>query len=165
MGGWDKKIIPLCEKINKKDNCYTTSSCAGRVVLVKDQESRSGVFEWISHDLIKFKELKNALNKVNFAKFVKFKQEPCLLHVACRDLKGAQELVDKAKLVGWKRSGIITTGKRFVVELIGTEKLEFLIMNNHKLLVNNQYLELVVKKSNENLKLTWDKINKLKKLI
>ncbi len=165
-GGWDKKILGLCEKINKKKNYYTTSSCSGRVVVMVDKDRKGpGVFLWASHDLISFKKLKDELNKVNYSGFVKFKQEPAIMHVACRTLKDAQDLVDKAKFVGWKRSGIIASGKRFVVELMSTEKLEFLIMNEGQILVDNSYLELVAKKSNENLKKTWEKIEKLKKSI
>jgi len=161
---WDKKIRGLCEKINKLDKYHTTSSCAGRIVIIKDKEKKQpGLFEYVTHDLINLKKLKNALKGVNFGEFVKFKQEPVLLHVACKDLKSAQFLVDKAKLAGWKRSGIIATSKRFIVELMSTEKLEFLIMNKNRLLVNNSYLEIVVKRSNENLKKTWKKIKRLSK--
>ncbi len=32
--GWDRRIRDLCEKINALKNYYTTSSCAGRVVLM-----------------------------------------------------------------------------------------------------------------------------------
>ena len=35
IGKWDSKIKCLCNKINKKRDYYTTSSCAGRVVLLK----------------------------------------------------------------------------------------------------------------------------------
>lgn len=164
IGKWDKKIISLCNKINKLKNYYTTSSCSGRVVVMVDREKKGpGLFLWVSHDLIKLKVLKNALNQVNYSGFVKFKQEPCIIHVACRTLEDAQNLVDKARLAGWKRSGIITTKKRFVVELMSTEKLEFFIMNEKKLLVNNPYLELVVKRSNENLVKSWEKIDRLGK--
>lgn len=166
IGNWDKMIISLCNKINKSKDYYTTSSCAGRILLMIDKDKKGpGVFLWVSHNLIKLKELKSALNSVNFTGFVKFKQEPAIMHVACRSLQSAQTLIDKAKFVGWKRSGIIASGKRFVVELMGTEKLEFLIMNGGRVLVDDFYLELVVKKSNENLLKTWKKIEGLKKLV
>jgi len=165
-GGWDKKIAKLCEEINKLENYYTTSSCAGRVVILIDEKRKvNDLFLKVYHGLVGFKKLKNDLNKVNFSEFVKFKQEPPILHVVCRDLEYAQKLVDKARLAGWKRSGIITTGKRCVVELMSTEKLEFLIMNNNRFLVNNEFLELIVKRSNENLKDGWEKIERLRKVV
>jgi len=197
IGEWDEKIKPLCDKINKKKNYYTTSSCAGRIVLVKDQEKKQpGVFEAVFHDIINFKSfwkklseiaspcseiVKKVVNNKGPSKFgvtvnklgkiprrgqnVKFKQEPCILHVACKDFKDAEGLLKKAQLAGWKRSGIIASGKRFIVEIGGTDKLEFPLMQNGKLVVNDSFLKLVVKKSNENLKKSWLKIDKLKKLI
>lgn len=190
---WDKKIVSLCEKINKKKNYYTTSSCAGRVVLIKDSEKKAeGLFIWVSHGLINFRELKTKLNEIklhsqareikdkqlnkNFGlinfksiplggQIIKFKSEPCILHVACKNLEDAQELLDKAKLAGWKKSGIIASGKRFVCELNSTEKLEFPIIDKGRILVDDNFLRLIVKKSNENLKASWLKIKRLKKLL
>ena len=42
IGSWDKKIVKLCKKINKSENYYTTSSCAGRVALILDKENERG---------------------------------------------------------------------------------------------------------------------------
>ena len=36
IGKWDEKIVGLCEKINKSDKYYTTSSCSGRVIMIFD---------------------------------------------------------------------------------------------------------------------------------
>jgi tRNA wybutosine-synthesizing protein 3 len=161
---WDKRIKKLCEKINGLKNYYTTSSCAGRILILIDSDTKkSGLFLWVSHDLVTLKKLKNALNNISSKSLIKFKQEPCILHVACRSLKDAQSLLNKAKLAGWKKSGIIASGKRFVVEMMGTDKLEFYIMEREKVLVDDDYLSLVVKKSNENLKKSWEKIGKLEK--
>ena len=163
---WDKKIKSLCEEINKKDNYYTTSSCAGRIVLIKDEEKKGPeLFIYVNHDFIKFNQLKDVLNKVSRIDLIKFKQEPCILHVACKSLEDAEKLLKNAQLAGWKRSGIIATGNRFVCELIGTDKLEFFIIDKGKILVNDLYLDLVIRKSNENLKKSWDKIQKLEKLL
>lgn len=96
---------------------------------------------------------------------IKFKQEPPILHIACEDLESAQKLHDKAKLAGWKRSGIIASGKRFILELNSTEKLEFPIVKEGKILVGDEFLKIVVAQANENLKKGWDKISKLKRSI
>jgi len=159
---WDKKIISLCEKINKNKDYYTTSSCSGRVVLNKDLDKKEpGVFLWVSHEQIKLEKLKEVL--VGLHGNVIFKQEPVILHVACKTLKNAQEIVDKAKLVGFKRSGIIASKSRFVCELLSTEKLELPVIENNKLLVSDSFLKIIIKKSNENIKKGWVKIEKLKK--
>ena len=145
------------------EDYYTTSSCSGRIVLMLDKDKKTkDLFIRIYHDLISFEKLKENLNEINKKGLIKFKQEPCILHLACRGLNDAQELLDKAKLCGWKKSGIIASKSRFVVELNSTEKLEFPIIKNSKILVDDGFLKIVVKKSNENLKKSWRKIERLK---
>lgn len=164
IGKWDKKIISLCNKINKSENYYTTSSCAGRVVLMIDQEKKeSNLFLAVSHDLISFNWLKDNLNKIK-NKSVKFKCEPVILHVVCKDLQNASKLLEKAKKSGLKHSGINALGKNIILELNGSDKLEFPIIKN-KILVNDFFLKLIVKQSNEKLKKSWKNIEKLRKSI
>jgi tRNA wybutosine-synthesizing protein 3 len=206
---WDEKIKELCRKINKMKNYYTTSSCAGRIVILVDKERKGpDLFKAVFHDLITLAKLKRVFDEIasptsNFptnscpdlevdgkklakvktlahpkrlvtngkiirqarSKLIKFKQEPCILHVACKSLKDAQLLLKKAQLAGWKRSGIISCKKGFICELIGTDKLELPLMVKGKLMVDDAYLSLVVKKSNENLKKSWLKIKKLEKTL
>jgi tRNA(Phe) wybutosine-synthesizing methylase Tyw3 len=38
-------------------------------------------------------------------------------------------------------------------------------MNKGKLLVNNEFLEIILKRCNENLKKSWEKIERLKKYL
>jgi len=161
---WDKKIKSLCKKINSFENYYTTSSCSGRIVLMIDEDKKGPeLFKVIIHDLIDFDNLKRNLEKIakNNKSLIKFKQEPCIIHIACQTLKDAEEWCKKAQLSGWKRSGIISFGRRFIVELNSTEKLEFPIINKNKIIVSDEFLKLIIKKSNENLKKSWGKIEKL----
>jgi len=161
---WDKKILDLCEKINSFGCYYTTSSCAGRIVLMVDQDKKEeDLFKFVSHDLISFEEVKKQLEKLEGE--VKFKLDPPILHVACESLEGAQKLYDKAKLVGWKRSGLVSFGKRFILELNSTEKLEFPVFFNGKILVDEEFLKKVVEISNQKLEKGWSKIENLKKAL
>lgn len=161
---WDERIKFLCELINKNENYYTTSSCSGRVlILIDSKEKRDDLFLFVSHDLIKFNEFKKILEagKNKTKKLVYFKCEPVILHVACRTLTDSQKLHYLAKESGWKRCGIIASGNRFIVELNATERLEFPIINNGNILINDSFLELVIKESNKKLKLSWEKIKRL----
>ena len=167
IGSWDKKIVGLCNKINKKKSYYTTSSCGGRVVLLKHSSDKiRDAFLFRTHDRIKFGEMRDALNQVSvkYKGLVEFQQTSCILHVACESLEDAQRLVTKAKLAGWKRSGIMG-GKRNMVEIHSTESMSFPIMNKGVILVDDGYLKLVVKLANEKLERTWKKISKLKKMV
>lgn len=170
IGSWDAKIKDLCEKINNKNNLYTTSSCAGRIVLLKDEDKKAkNKFLFRTHDKISFSELKEKIGNVKEKDkekgLIYFKQEPCILHVACDNLDDARDLLEKAKLVGWKRSGVMSVNKRFMLELMSTENIGFPIIQDGKLLVNDDFLKLVVKQSNKKLGRTWEKIQKLEKLI
>ncbi len=166
IGEWDKKIIPLCDKINSKEFFYTTSSCSGRVVLMIDKDLKEkGLFIKIWHDLIFLPELKEVLKGITKKDLIKFKVEPPILHIACRDLESASELLEKAKHVGFKRSGINVLRKNIILELNSTERIEFPIMDEGKVLVNEEFLMVVIKQANEKLKRGWKKIQELKKMI
>ena len=205
---WDEKIVDLCNKINDSENYYTTSSCAGRIVIMKDQDKKEkGLFEFVSHELVDFENLKNELGKIKYLRDtlraytqgghenlsrgpeksstalksvprekkdfstkgmklnLKFKQEPCIIHIACNNLENAEKLLNKGREAGWKKSGILSLGKNIIVELNSSEKLEFPFMKNGKILVDNNFLEIVLKKANENLEKSWAKIEKLRELL
>lgn len=179
IGEWDSHIVRLCETINLKENYYTTSSCSGRIIIMIDQDKKApGLFEFVSHEKVEFDNLKKEISKIKeeskfkskqnqrfsiCPNFKKFKQEPPILHVACKTLEDAENLLKKAQLAGWKRSGIISLGKNIVVELISTEKIEFPLFKSGKLLVENDFLKIVLEKANENLEKGWAKIEKLRK--
>ncbi len=167
IGRWDRKIEGLCNKINKKKNYYTTSSCAGRVVLLKySEEKQENAFLFRTHEKISFKELKKALLDAGekYKGIVEFQQTSCILHVSCLSLSDAQEIVDKAKQCGWKRSGIMG-GRRNMVELHSTESMSFPVMNNGKILVDDDFLKLIVETANNKLERVWKKIERLKERI
>lgn len=160
---WDEKIAGLCNKLNKLDNFYTTSSCSGRIVLLLDcKEKRKDLFLKIWHDKLKLNKLKETIKNINSDKLVYFKQDPCILHVACKTLEDAQKMHDLAKDSGWKRCGIISSKKRFIVELNATEKLEFPIVKNKKCLVDDNFLKLIVKEANKKLDFSWGLIERFK---
>jgi len=186
---WDVKIVSLCEKINSLENFYTTSSCSGRIVLIVDNSKKvPGLFVKVWHEKINFEDLKDSLEDVHLKvyplicrmeqagakKNIIFKQEPVILHVACKSLEESLDFLKKARLVGFKRGGIISGGRRFMIELIGTEKIEFPIISDgapkgvqpHTLKgTSDEFLKLIVKKSNENLERGWKKIEKLKNIL
>lgn len=159
---WDEKIIKLCEKINSLENFYTTSSCSGRIVLIIDEEEkRNDLFVKVWHEEIGFEELRRELEKIKKGK-IKFKQESVIIHVACKNLESSLKFLKKIRSVGFKRGGIISGNRNgFIIEIIGTEKLEFPIIEKGEILVSEEFLKIIVKKANENLKKGWKKIGKL----
>jgi tRNA wybutosine-synthesizing protein 3 len=162
-GNVDEKIKNLCEKINSLEDCYTTSSCSGRIVIMVNQEKKAeGLLIKVYHDLISFEQIKKDLEELTKRKEdFKFKMEPCALHVAFRNFEDAQKFYEKAKLLGWKKAGLIGLERRFVVEINGSERLEFPIIKKGKILVNDEFLKIVIEEANEKLKKGWKKIGKL----
>ncbi len=163
-GGWDEHVKVLCDKINSLEKYYTTSSCSGRIMVMKDQDKKGpGLFEFVSHDIVSFEDFKKKL--VWLKGNCKFKQEPPIVHIACESLEDAEKFLKLAQDSGWKRIGIISVGRNIVVEILSTEKLEFPLILNGRLMVDEDFLRMVLEKGNENLKKGWEKIEKLRQLI
>jgi tRNA wybutosine-synthesizing protein 3 len=161
-GNWDSRIIKLCDCINKKENYYSTSSCSGRVILMKDVNKKErNLFLRVSHNLIKGNFFENI--KLDKKNDLKFKFEPFIIHVACEDLEGAEKLIQVGLKVGFKQVGIISLGKNIIVEIKGSEKIEFPFSKKGEVLVKEEFLREVVKKSNLYFKKSWDRIDKLDK--
>jgi len=165
IGDWDAKISGLCKKLNSNKNYYSASSCSGRVVLIRNVVKKGpGLFVLRTHNNISFKELKKSLEDYNGEDGLVYKQEACILHVACRDLETSMKLLRLAQESGWKQSGIISIGSnRVVVDLRSTEIISFLIHNGKKTLVDDDFLKNLVVESNNKLARTWKKIKKLEK--
>ncbi len=165
-GETDRAILPLIKKINARRDYYTTSSCAGRIVLIKDSEKKQeGLFLFRTHNKISFSELKRELNNAvkEYKGLAYLKQEACILHVACSSLQKAQELIDKAKFAGWKKSGIMASRRRFVCEMESTERIALPIADKGKILLSDSYLKLLITEANKRLVRTRQKIKKLGK--
>jgi len=162
---WDKIILPLCEKINSLENYYTTSSCSGRIVLIIDTEKKQeGLFCKVYHGLISLAVLKKDLKEVckKFKKKnIKFKLEPPILHIACESMKDAKILYEKAKIAGWKKIGLVSWEKKIILEIICTGKLEFPAIGCGKILVDENFLKLIIKQSNFKMENSWKKIKRL----
>ena len=167
-GKWDDAIKEICEKLNNSDNYYTTSSCSGRIVLIKNlKEKAEGVFLFKSHEKITFAQLKKELGRVaeEYKQEVYFKQETCIIVTGCKTIEDAQTLVDKFKLAGWKRTGIMASRKRIIVEAMSTEYIALPIMDKGKMLVDDDYLKRIVKDANGKLERVREKILKFEKLL
>jgi tRNA wybutosine-synthesizing protein 3 len=168
IGGWDKHIVSLCEKINKLENYYTLSSCSGRIVLLKNLEKKQpGMFVFRSHEKIRFEQIKKALENYRNDKGkdgLIFKQEQPILHVACKTLDDAEKMLKMAQEAGFKHSGIMSIAdSRIVVEIIGSEQLALPIFASGKIPVDDDFLKMLVKESNSRLEIGWSKIKKLEK--
>lgn len=164
-GEIDKEILPLIKKINSFPNYYTTSSCAGRIMLLMPSKRKQDT-KWIfvKHDKVKFIEVKKNLKKIP-KESVWFRQESFIIHVCCKTIDDAQKLLDIANKVGLKRAGIITTKNKILVELISTEHFDTIVAKNGKLLINDLFLKTLIEEANDKLEMNFRKLKKLEELI
>jgi tRNA wybutosine-synthesizing protein 3 len=165
-GKIDKPIKSLINKINKSKNYYSTSSCSGRIVLLaKNQGEKQGA-KWLftSHKKTNLKQIKSALKNLPKTN-VYFRFEPLILHIASDTIENAQKLVNKARSIGFKRTGIQSTKNKIITEIASTEILNTIIAKNKKLLITNDYLKVLIQEANKKLEQNNKKIRKFLKSI
>jgi tRNA(Phe) wybutosine-synthesizing methylase Tyw3 len=163
-GSIDVKIAALVRLLNSKAAYYTTSSCSGRITLLKEAaKKQKGAILKQWHSAITFSQLQKAL-KVLKEQEVWLVAEPPILAVACADLEAAKQLVNAARHAGWKKSGVVP-GKKIIAELSSPERLELPIVSAGKKVFDSASLKIILKKANSKLKQARQKINKLNKLL
>ncbi len=127
-GKADEDAVPLVREINSKKNYYTTSSCAGRIVIMKipdpgRKEDAEFLKKW--HREIKLKELLDGLkeHKNNKNKWIIF--NPPIFHIGSRTLEDAYKITQLGIQSGFKNSGIRSvTNKKIITQIISTEGLD-----------------------------------------
>ena len=94
-GSWDEKILSLCSAINSKKDFFTSSSCSGRIVLIKTSDShkkQDTAWLFTSHKEVSYKDIEPSLEGLP-EETVIFRYEPFILHIVCRDLQSADSLL------------------------------------------------------------------------
>ncbi len=162
---FDVRIKQLIKLINSKPNFYTTSSCAGRILVatIGDKKYKT---KWLmaTHEKAKNTDVKKAIANLPKQK-VYLKQEGFILHIACKELKDAQGLLNLANSAGVRRRGILSIEPRIIVELSGSHHFETLIAKKGICLCDNNHLQELVKESNNRLTANWKSIARLTKEI
>jgi len=163
-GSIDKKVVKLCEKINSFKNYYTTSSCSGRIIIYSKKSDKKFDTDWVfvSHDMVKYSDVKKALEIL--PKYPTWlREEPMILHVCGRTINDAQNMLNLARLGGFKRSGLMATEKRAVIEITSTEIMDTIIADKGKMLVSENYMKRLILEANKKLKRNFAKIEKFEK--
>ena len=163
-GSIDKKIRKLVDKINSLENYYTTSSCSGRIlILIMPKSGKKQDTKWLfsSHYEVKLSEIKKILSKISTKEDIWFRAEPAIMHIAADTMENAVKLLNTARNIGFRRSGIIGVRKNKVsAELISTERLETIIAKKGKIIADEDYLRHLIAEANIKLEKTRKKINK-----
>lgn len=160
QGFIDEDIKHLLDLINSKREYETTSSCSGRITLMNRQDKKESEWLFKSHSAVKEGELWSALEKTSGR--VWFMQEPVIIHVKCFSMEAAEKLLNIAREIGMKHSGIVTLGKEPILEIRGSERVEAIL---DKALVSKEYIGILVEEANRKLLKAKEKIRLLEKAL
>jgi len=146
----DAPITTVLSLLNKLEMYYTSSSCAGRVMVLElpeigDKKRAKVVGKW--HRVVTFEEVEEAVKKAHIGVLWLLAQAP-ILHVGAESLDAADRLVKLARSCGFKNSAVKSTSKKIMVELCSTERLDAPIGVEGRILCDAEYLELLVDISN-----------------
>jgi len=161
----DSGIQPILNIINNSDEFYTTSSCFGRIVILEiptigNKKEAKFLGKW--HRSIELNDLLSAIKKAKEGQLWILSQSP-IIHITAISDYAADKILKIAIACGFKNSGLKSIGKRIVIEILSTERLDAPIGKNGKVFCNNEHLDLLVKISNEIIEKSTLKLKKLEK--
>ena len=161
----DNKILPMLDLINSLNQYYTTSSCAGRIVLLElpcigDKKNASFLGKW--HRPIQKEELSNAIEQAKKG-WIWFLAQSPILHVGAKDIYDADKLIKLSIKCGFKNTGIRSLGKKIIIEICSTERLDSPIGKDGKLFCSGEYQDILVITGNEVLNRSQEKLDILRK--
>lgn len=157
----DEKMLPLVDLINSTEDYFTTSSCSGRFNVIKRKSNKKTDSEWIfvSHEKINdYSVILDKLNTTEENGIVWFKLEPSILHVCAKTVESAEKLFAVARDAGYKRSGIVSIKNVIIVEIMGTDSIENLLIDNDGKYYNESYIKSLVKHANSKMDRNHNKI-------
>lgn len=162
----DYEVIQLINIINKLNNYYTTSSCAGRFLLISKDDVRDKYntdFIYKTHDPDLIYQAKEYLN--NFKGHLWLLLEAPNFHVGCIDLNSAIQLHKLSLKAGFGYSKIQSLEPSIVVEILGTSRISSPLGHKNKLLVNDNYIDYICTICNKLLKEEQMKLKVWEKLL
>lgn len=158
----DEGVLQILELINGIEGLYTSSSCAGRIVLLeipKIGDKRGATFLGVWHRTIELTELNAAATKATKGVLWLLAQAP-ILHIGVQTLELADKMVKTAIFCGFKNSAVKSIGKKIRIEICSTERLDAPIGRDGCLFCEDIHLSLLVEISNEVIERSQEKMNR-----
>jgi len=163
----DDEILPILHLINASCNYYTSSSCAGRIVVLEIPQigdKKGAVFLGKWHRTIKPDVIKSAAEKANRGLLWLLAQSP-ILHIVSDTLENADIMVKAAIACGFKNSGFKSLGKKIVIEICSTERLDAPVGRDRDLFCDDEYLDLLVDIANDVFMKSKEKLSQFEKTL
>ena len=162
----DEKMVRLCKFVASTKNFFTSSGCAGRILLIqlpKGESKREASFHRRWHRRISFEDAKKALQEETIGE-IWMKMEPFILHIGSNTLGNARKILAVMSRAGVKRGGIIVAKEgKFLVELQGTQEMSVPLKQLDKILVKDDYLRWLVEKANSKLHRNYRMLERFQK--
>ena len=164
-GEVDSGILPILDIINRTDDYFTSSSCFGRIVVLEipiigDKKNANFLGKW--HREVNYDELVNSIKRGNTGQIWLLSQSP-VIHIISKTPESADRLLKTAVSSGFKHSGLKSFGKKNVVEICSTERLDAPIGKDGIVFCNEDHLRLLLDISNEIIKKSTQKLKRLEK--
>ncbi len=158
----DQGILSLLDIINESDNYYTSSSCFGRIVLLEipiigDKKEAKFLGKW--HRKINAEEIPSAVKNAETGQ-IWFLSQPPIIHIVAKTNNAAEKILKTAIASSFKNSGLKSLGKKIVIEVCSTERLDAPVGKDGFLFCSKDHLELLVNISNEIMKKSTLKLQK-----
>ncbi|KAB0389344.1 hypothetical protein E2I00_000400, partial [Balaenoptera physalus] len=149
-GSVDEDVVELVQPLTGREQFFTTSSCAGCILLLDggingfEVQKQNRCWLLVTHKLCVKDDVIVALKEANGGAILKF--EPLVLHVQCQQLQDAQILHSVAIDSAFRNSGIIV-GKRgkTMLAVRSTHGLEVPLSHKGKLMVTGEYIDFLLK--------------------
>ncbi|XP_036301521.1 tRNA wybutosine-synthesizing protein 3 homolog isoform X2 [Pipistrellus kuhlii] len=131
-GSVDEDVAELVQLLNGQEQFFTTSSCAGRILLLDgningfEVQKQNCCWLLVTHKPCVKDDVIVALKKANGDAILKF--EPLILHVQCRELQDAQILAVRS-----------------------THGLEVPLSHKGKLMVTEEYIDFLLETANQKM--------------
>jgi tRNA wybutosine-synthesizing protein 3 len=167
QGEVDSGVLSLVSLLNRCPDYYTTSSCAGRIVVSQaSSENLKSSYRFLGkwHRVVSAFEVMEAMGKHD-AEVLYFRVDPLIFHVGARDGASADILLSLCRKTGLKRSGIIQLTPRVIVEILGVDSLQAPLGFEGELLVDEAYVKQITALGNEKYKHNQVKLKALTRLV
>ena len=165
--GIDNRIESLCNTINNREDMFTLSSCSGRVSIKRvgeELKKTKNIWIFMSHEKIEGEYIMEIIDGCG-EKDLDFCTEGAIVHISCRSLDIAKELLILAKEAGFNQSGLISWNKKIVLEINVDSVINFPIKRDGKRIVDDKFIDNVVNMSNSCLNRSRESIDKLESKI
>jgi len=172
-GEVDEAILPIVEAINFHPEYFTTSSCAGRIVLLQipglgDKEEAVFLAKW--HHTVTPEDVKGALSNLGGEGLTFLLAQSPIIHVRCKNMGSAVALRNLASESGLKYSTLksLTLNSReepvkIVVEILSSENIHVPVAKGSRIYPQEDYLDFIIENANSAMERARKKLNRFYK--